>query len=106
MKMTTCALATLLLCAGAMAPPAHAQAARETRLLVTVVDSTGGILRGATVRATGQDEATKAAVTGSAVATDKGLATIGSLKPGRFQINADFDGSRKDSDQRRILRDE
>src|SRR5258707_3032690 len=71
---------------------AAAQAPRETRLLVTVVDPSGGILQGATVRVSGQDEVTKAAVTGSAVATDKGLATIGALKPGRYQINAEVDG--------------
>jgi hypothetical protein len=70
----------------------HAQAPRETRLLVTVVDSTGGVLQGAAVRVTGQDEVTKATVAGSAIATDKGLATIDSLKPGRFQIDASFDG--------------
>src|SRR6476620_2779742 len=87
---TVCLLAALLLGAG----PARTapQAPRETRLLVTVVDSTGGILQGATVRVSGQDEITKAAVTGSAVAAENGLATIGSLKPGRFQIDADFEG--------------
>lgn len=83
-------IGALVLLAGATS--VSSQALRETRLLVTVIDSTGGILQGATVRVSGQDEATKATVTGSAVATDNGLATIGALKPGRYQINADFDG--------------
>ncbi|MEP6783330.1 MAG: carboxypeptidase-like regulatory domain-containing protein, partial [Acidobacteriota bacterium] len=75
-----------------MAPSLQAQAPRETRLLVTVVDSTGGVLQGATVRVTGQDEVTKAAVAGSAIAADNGLATIAGLKPGRYQIDAEFAG--------------
>lgn len=91
MKTTTTRLLfALLLVAGSA--PLHAQAPRDTRLLVTVLDTTGGILQGATVAVTGQDETTKAAVTGSAVATDKGLATVGALKPGVYQIHADMDG--------------
>ena len=91
MKETTVALlAALVLGAGAVPTAAHGP--RETRLLVTVVDSTGGILAGATVRVTGVDESTKAAVTGSAVATDKGLATIGGLTPGRYQVHAESEG--------------
>ena len=83
-------LATVLTLAGVVS--AGAQAPRETRLLVTVVDSTGGILQGASVQVTGQDEATKATITGSAIATDKGLATVAALKPGLYQINAEMDG--------------
>ena len=79
-NLTSCMLSTVLMLAGAVS--ASAQAPRETRLLVTVVDSTGGILQGASVRVAGQDEATQAAVTGSAVATEKGLATVAALKPG------------------------
>ena len=74
------------------AASADAQAPRETRLLVTVVDSTGGVLQGATVRVAGQDEATKTPVTATALATDKGLAIIGALKPGVYQISAEMDG--------------
>ncbi|MEP6784083.1 MAG: TonB-dependent receptor, partial [Acidobacteriota bacterium] len=48
--------------------------------------------QGATVRVTGQDEVTKAAVTGTAIAADNGLATIAALKPGRYQIDAEFEG--------------
>ena len=92
MKISTSVFVAFVVSAAAIAPSAYAQAPRETRLLVTVVDSTGGILQGATVHVTGQDEITKAAVTGSAIAAENGLATIGSLKPGRFQIDADFEG--------------
>jgi len=66
---------------------------RDTRLLVTVVDTTGGILQGATVKVTGQDEATKATVTGSAMATEKGLATISSLKPASSKSMPKWKGS-------------
>src|SRR6478609_1762301 len=94
MKTTVmCLLAGSVLLACATSTFAQAPTTpRDTRLLVTVVDTTGGILQGATVKVTGQDEATKATVTGSAMATEKGLATISSLKPGLFQIDAEMEG--------------
>ncbi len=72
--------------------PAGAQAPRETRALVTVVDATGAVLQGATVTMTGTDAATKAGTSVTAAASDRGLATIGPLKPGRYQIKAEFAG--------------
>lgn len=77
--------------------PAAAQAPRETRALVTVVDATGAVLPGAVVTVTGLDETASApkasgATAGQATASDQGLATIGALKPGRYSIKAEFSG--------------
>ncbi|MGE0863326.1 MAG: carboxypeptidase regulatory-like domain-containing protein [Vicinamibacterales bacterium] len=68
-----------------------AQAPREARALVTVVDTTGAVLPGATVTLVGLEDATTAqrvAVT----ASDRGLATVGSLRPGRYLVRAEFGG--------------
>lgn len=73
------------------ARPAAAQAPRETRVLVTVVDATGAVLPGAMVTVTALDGAKKDTST-AATATDQGLATVGALAPGRYAIKAEFSG--------------
>jgi hypothetical protein len=79
------ALGALLLARAAAAqPPA------ETRLLVTVVDQTGGVLPGATVTIAGQDDAS--ATIAPVTATDQGTATFPGLRPGRYAIKAEFAG--------------
>ena len=91
MDRSATALLFALVLAAPAAPSVAAQPAREARLLVTVVDTTGGLIPGATVAVTGQD-AGVATATASAATTDKGLAVIGNLAPGRYQIVAEFGG--------------
>jgi hypothetical protein len=85
-------LALLMLALAAGAPPAAAQTPRETRALVSVVDATGAVLQGATVTVSGVDDAARAPLTATGTAGDRGLATIGALKPGRYQIKAEYPG--------------
>ena len=75
--------------------PAFAQPARDGRLLVTVVDTSGGVIPGATVTVTALDEAAKstpAAALAPVKTTDKGVATAAGLAPGRYSIQAEFAG--------------
>ena len=74
------------------ARPAAAQAPRDARLLVTVVDQTAGVLPGATVTVTGLEDATRAAALGPATTSAQGLATLTGLRPGRYTIRAEFPG--------------
>ena len=73
-----------------MAPNAAAQATRDARLLVTVVDVTGAILPGATVKVVPEDAS--AGPPGTASTSDAGVATLSGLKPGRYTITAEFSG--------------
>ena len=72
--------------------PARAQAPQAGALQVTVVDSTGAVLPGATVTVTGLDAANKAAAIEPVKAGGDGVATIAKLAPGRYAIQADFEG--------------
>ena len=72
------------------ATPVAAQAPRDARALVTVVDMTGAILPGATVVVTPREPSGAAGVT--VPANDAGVATIPGLKPGRYNIKAEFAG--------------
>src|SRR5436190_2491352 len=69
-----------------------AQAARETKALVTVVDPSGAVLPGATVTVVALEDAAKTGSEPAATSDDKGLATIAGLKPGRHKITATFQG--------------
>ncbi len=71
---------------------AAAQAPRETRALVTVVDTTGAVLPGATVTMVGLEDATKAQTVTPVTASERGLANVGPLRPGRYLIRAEFGG--------------
>jgi hypothetical protein len=72
--------------------PAAAQTtARSGRLLVTVVDQTGGVLPRATVTMAGQDESIQT-VALTAVASDAGVATFEALAPGRYTLQVAFQG--------------
>src|SRR6185295_16822379 len=62
------------------------------KLIVTVVDQTGGVIPTANVTIAGLDDATKLPVATPVRTSDKGLATFDSLKPGRYAISADFAG--------------
>ena len=72
-----------------IAAPAFAQATRDARAVVTVVDVTGAILPGATVTVASEDGAS-VPVTG--VTDGNGVATLTGLRPGRYTIKAEFSG--------------
>ena len=82
----------LLFCLGISAAPTAAQPAQAGTLVVTIVDTTGAVLPGATVTVTGLEAATKAAVVEPAKASDQGIATIAKLAPGRYSVKAEFAG--------------
>src|SRR5262245_31813657 len=87
---------TLVVClvAGLMpARPVKAQTPdARGKLVVTVVDQTGGVLPNAKVTVTGDDAATKAMTVDPATTTAAGIATIERLMPGRYTIQAEFPG--------------
>ncbi len=89
MRFAVCIATAALLHVSA---PAHAQPPAGGTLVVTVVDSTGAVLPGATVSVTGIDAANKAAAIDPVKAGADGVATIVKLPPGRYAIQADFDG--------------
>ena len=70
---------------------AHAQTAREARLLITVVDPSSAVIPGATVTVAGLDAATRAVMQTAQTSPD-GLAIIGRLIPGRYTVTAAFSG--------------
>lgn len=83
----------LLICLGATASPTDAQApAPAGTLVVTIVDSTGAVLPGATVTVTGIEAANKATTIEPVKATDQGIATIPKLAAGRYTVKAEFTG--------------
>jgi len=78
----------------ALAAPsfARAQAAQDGRLIVTVVDTSGAVVPGATVTVTGLDDGARAPAFAPVASTDKGVATIEGLLPGRYRVQAEFAG--------------
>jgi len=82
----------VLLLLTALPGVANAQAARDARALVTVVDTTGAVLPGATVTVIGLEEATKAQAVPPITASERGLATVEGLRPGRYLMRAEFGG--------------
>jgi hypothetical protein len=75
-----------------LALPGLAQTPRNGRLIVTVVDQTGGVLPGAIVTIGGMDSATKAGEIVPVVASEQGIATFTDLRPGRYAVKAEFSG--------------
>jgi hypothetical protein len=77
-----------------VAPSARAgtQPIRDARLSVTVIDPSGAVIPGATVTVTGSDDTTKAVAVALARTSDKGVAAIEALTPGRYAILAEFTG--------------
>ena len=61
-------------------------------LRVTVVDATGAVIVGATVTATGIDPATKAVTAVPVQTSEQGIAVISRLVPGRYAVEAAFEG--------------
>jgi hypothetical protein len=73
------------------ARPVIAQAVKA-RLIVTVVDPSGAVIPDATVTLVGVDDTTKAVVIAPVKTTDKGIATLENVAPGRYAIQAAFPG--------------
>src|SRR4029078_2533376 len=84
-----CLIAAVLIVLAAL--PLRAQAARA-RVIVTVVDQSGAVVPDATVTVIGIDESTKASTISPVKSSDKGIATIESVPPGRYSIQAVFPG--------------
>jgi hypothetical protein len=74
------------------AGPAAAQQARDTRMLITVIDQTNAVIPGVRVAVTGMEPATQKIEHPPVQSDDKGLATIGGLVPGRYTARAEFSG--------------
>src|SRR5512132_111721 len=87
-------LALVLLCAAvhlAGVQPLAAQAARA-RAIVTVVDPSGAVVPDASVTVVALDPGAVAATIPPVKTTDRGLATIENLAPGRYSVTASFPG--------------
>ena len=83
-------LAVVLLCSSGL--PALAQAVRDARLIVTVVDQTGAVIQNAAVSVIGLEEATRKAAIAPIKSSDKGIATFEHLVPGRYSVQGEFPG--------------
>src|SRR5712671_3177728 len=86
------AAALALLATLVFSRPVSAQTPRDGRLVVTVVDQTGGVLPNASVTVAGIDDGNRAAVIAPVVASTEGVATFTGLRPGRYAIKAEFSG--------------
>ncbi len=88
-------IVALSLCVFLVAVPARArgeQGSSGGTLHVTVVDSTGAVIVGATVTLTGADDATQGATLTPVQTSAQGVATITRLVPGRYSVQAAFPG--------------
>ena len=86
------ASALLTLFVSLLATPVPAQAPRDARVQVTVVDQTGGVVPGATVRLTGLEKTTQVATVAPGMTADNGIAILERVTPGRYSITAEFPG--------------
>ena len=93
MHMIRSAIGLLVLLSLITAPTtARAQAQQAGNLVVTVVDSTGAVLPGATVTVAGIEANNKAAAIEPVKASAEGIATVARLAPGRYSVKAEFAG--------------
>jgi hypothetical protein len=76
---------------GAMSAAAQTRT-EPGRLIVTVVDPSGGVIPNASVTVVGLDPATKGATLAPLKTTDKGLAMFENLAIGRYSITGEFPG--------------
>jgi hypothetical protein len=65
---------------------------REARLLVTVVDPSNAVIPNATVAVVGTDDTTKKMTIAPVKTSDRGIATVEHLPPGRYSVTAEFPG--------------
>jgi hypothetical protein len=91
MKRLARGLFAALMCA-LMPLRVSAQQARDTRMLITVVDQTNAVIPGATVTVLGAEPATQKSDIPVVQTTENGLATVGGLTPGRYTARAEFQG--------------
>jgi hypothetical protein len=70
----------------------EAQGTQDGRLIVTIVDTSGAVVPGATVTVTALDDGARAAAFAPITASDKGVATLDRVLPGRYRIQAEFPG--------------
>jgi len=87
-------LARAVLCAAVFVigvQPLAAQAARA-RIVITIVDPSGAIIPDASVTVVALDPGASATAVPPVKTTDKGLATIENLAPGRYSVTASFPG--------------
>jgi hypothetical protein len=76
-----------------VAAPSFARAqGAESRLIVTVVDASGAVVPGANVTVGSLDDGARAAAFSPITTTDKGVATLEGLLPGRYRVQAEFPG--------------
>jgi hypothetical protein len=75
-----------------LATPLLAQTPPTGRLLVTVADQTGAVIPGATVTVTGEATAPNTPAIEPVKTSDRGIATVERLVPGRYTIRAEFPG--------------
>ncbi len=88
-RLALAALCAVLFFSGVQ--PIAAQAARA-RIIVTVVDPSGAIIPDASVTLVPLDPGATAATIPPVKTTDRGLATIENLAPGRYSVTASFPG--------------
>src|SRR5215831_8325873 len=88
-RLSGCLTIVLFLCAAA---GTSAQTARDAKVSVTVADPSGAVVPGATVTVTGLDDATKTIDVAPVSASEKGIAVLDGLAPGRYTIQARFSG--------------
>ena len=79
-------------CAVLASSPAQAQSTQDGRLIVTVVDTSGAVVPGAAVTVSSLDDGARAAAFAPVTSSDKGIATVERLLPGRYRIQAEFPG--------------
>ena len=86
----TCVLA--LMCASSFPIALFAQAARQAKVQITVVDPSSAVVPDATVTVVGLEPATQAAPLPPVKTTDTGVAIVEAVAPGRYSISAEFPG--------------
>jgi hypothetical protein len=72
--------------------PLRAQAPRDARVQITVVDQTGGVVPGASVKLTGLEPSSQAQTVAPGTTAENGIAILEKVTPGRYSITAEFPG--------------
>jgi len=86
------AVALVFLTVGATGATAGQPLVPRGRVIVTVVDQSGAVVPDATVTLVGLDEAAKSLTISPVKTSDKGIATVENVAPGRYSIEASFPG--------------
>ncbi len=82
----------VIVCAAFVPATALAQAARDSRVQITVVDPSGAIVPDATVTLTAVEAPTQAAAVAPVRSDQRGIATFEGVPPGRYSVAAEFPG--------------